>query len=153
MQKLLITLLAVFGIIVHTAAYDKEKAQFFNEFFKPFAGKDVSKQMQKITVEALMKRLELGEEFYFLDMRTEGETKIVRLGFENTLIIPMEKVFDETNLKKLPADKNIVVVCAKGSRATATAMALRQIGFTKTFILIGGISGLTASLCPKKLNK
>ncbi len=153
MNKLPITIFAFWGIICTATAYDNEKAQFFNEFFTPFTGKEVAKQMQNITAEALLKRLELGEEFFFLDIRTEAETKIVRLGFENTLLVPMDKVFNEANLEKIPGDKNIVVVCAKGSRATATAMALRQLGFKKTFILAGGISGLTASLCPKKLNK
>ncbi len=153
MKQLTITILVTISIIVQISAYDKEKAKSMQQFFKPFSGKNTSKAMQKITVESLLKRIELNEEFYFLDMRTEAEVNIVRLGFKNTLAVPMDKVFTEENLAKIPTDKNIVVVCAKGSRATATAMALRQIGFEKTYILVGGIAGLAGYLCPKKVNK
>ncbi len=153
MKKLIITALTVIGIIARISAYDKEMAKSMQEFFKPFSEKNTSKAMQKITTAALLKRIELDEKFFFLDMRTEAEVSIVRLGFENTLVVPMDKVFNEENLKKLPTDQNIVVICAKGSRATVTAMALRLIGFEKTYILVGGLAGLTDYLCPKKVYK
>ncbi len=85
----------------------------------------------------------------FLDIRTEGEKKIIGLTFKNIVSVSMDKVFKEENLSKLPAETIIVVVCAEGARAVAIAMALRQIGFKHTFVLSGGINNLATNVKPK----
>ncbi len=148
MKLLVISLSLVCSIVFTSNGYDKELAKTFNTFFESFTDKEVGKALQKLCVKDFIKRNKLGEEFFILDIRTVAETKLIGVTLPNTLTAPMDKVFLEENLKKLPTDKNIVVVCAKGSRATATAMALRQIGFKKVYILSGGFAKLASTLCP-----
>ncbi len=149
MLKFTITILIIIGIVFHSAGYDKEKAKSFNQFFTSFTDDAVVKEMNKLCPKVMFKRMELGEEFMFLDIRTEGEKDIIGLTLENTVSLSMNEVFIEGNLAKLPSDKNIVVVCAKGGRAVAIAMALRQIGYKQIFVLGGGLTNLITNVKPK----
>ncbi len=150
MYKIIAISIFICFIITGTFGYDKEKAEYFNTFFSSFSDKVAGKKMQKITPEKMIKRISLGEEFTIIDIRTKAETDLVSVGFKNTLNIPMDQVFTKENLAKIPKDITIVILCKSGSRAVATAMALRQIGFDKTHILAGGIIALTTYLCPSK---
>lgn len=148
MKQLLLAVLIVCSVVTNILSYDKDQAKFFNTFFSTFKDKEVGKEMKSLCPKDLIKRVKLGEEFFILDIRTEAETKFVGVTMKNSVTIPMHKVFEEKSLKQIPTDKNIVVVCAKGSRAVAVAMALRQIGFTKTYVLSGGLANLATVLCP-----
>jgi rhodanese-related sulfurtransferase len=148
MKQLLLAALIISTVVTGVSSYDKDQAKFFNTFFSTFTDKEVGKEMKSLCPKDLIKRVKLGEEFFILDIRTEAETKFAGVTMKNTVTIPMHKVFEEKSLKQIPTDKNIVVVCAKGSRAVAIAMALRQIGFTRTYVLSGGIGKLATVLCP-----
>lgn len=82
------------------------------------------------------------EPFVFLDIRTPEEMSITGITWKDTLRIPMHELFKEENLKKLPKDKKIIVVCHGGVRAAAVTLALRALGFMNAYIYEGGMSAL-----------
>ena len=51
----------------------------------------------------------------------------------------MNDVFKEVNLKKLPTDQKLILVCHSGSRVTLMAAGLLMLGFNNIVILKGGI--------------
>lgn len=79
-----------------------------------------------------------------LDIRTPQEMEVVGITLKNTLKIPMHELFNEVNLKKIPKDKKLIVVCHTGTRAAAATMALRAVGFMNAFMFKGGIIELSA---------
>lgn len=95
--------------------------------------------------------LNKNQEFFVLEVRTPAEQNFVGITFKNALHIPMNEVFKQANLAKLPKDKKIVVVCHSGTRAAPTTMALRMIGFENAVMLRGGISALAAAVTPKTM--
>jgi len=82
------------------------------------------------------------EPFVFLDIRTPQEMAITGITWKDTLRIPMHELFKEENLKKLPKDKKILVVCHGGVRAAAATLALRALGFMNAYNYEGGMSAL-----------
>ena len=82
------------------------------------------------------------EPFVFLDIRTPQEMAITGITWKDTLRIPMHELFKEENLKKLPKDKKILVVCHGGVRAAAATLALRALGFMNAYTYEGGMSAL-----------
>jgi rhodanese-related sulfurtransferase len=130
-------------------AYDTQIAKNYEKFFAAYADKNLPKALGMITAEDLVKMIKSGEEIWVLDIRTPVETSIVGMSYKNTLNIPMSEVFKPENLAKIPADKKVVVACQKGPRATAVALALRNIGFNNVVILKGGLVDLINYLEPK----
>jgi rhodanese-related sulfurtransferase len=65
----------------------------------------------------------------------------------------MNELFKHEQLARLPNDKPIVVLCKSGTRATAVATALRDVGFEDTYVLKGGFKGLIAYLGAKEANQ
>jgi len=92
-----------------------------------------------------MKMLREKKDFILLDVRTKGETAVLSLVTSNSVKIPLENLFEETNLKKLPTNKPIVVVCHSGARALLASMGLKQIGFKNIHLLKGGIAALAVA--------
>ena len=82
------------------------------------------------------------KKFTFLDIRTPGELAVVGVKAPNTLEIPVEHLFEEKNLNRLPKDELLVVVCYSGTRAIAAVISLKMLGFTNTRVMKGGIVGL-----------
>jgi rhodanese-related sulfurtransferase len=82
------------------------------------------------------------EPFVFLDIRTPEEMSVTGITWKDTLRIPMHELFKEENLKKLPKDKKIIVVCHTGVRAAAVTLALRALGFMNAYNYKGGIAEL-----------
>jgi len=85
---------------------------------------------------------------FFVDVRTAKERAILPLGFSGKLEVSLSDLFKEENLSKIPTDKTIVVVCASGTRAVAASISLREIGFTKSYILTKGVAKLAELLSP-----
>ena len=82
------------------------------------------------------------EPFVILDIRTPQEMAIIGITWKDTLRIPMHEVFKEENLKKLPKDKKILVLCHGGVRSQAVTLALRALGFMNAYNYEGGITAL-----------
>jgi len=68
------------------------------------------------------------------------------------MTIPLNELFTEANLIRIPTDKTVVVLCKSGTRATAAGIALRHIGFENVYILNGGFKALIDYMGPKEAN-
>jgi 3-mercaptopyruvate sulfurtransferase SseA len=68
------------------------------------------------------------------------------------LVIPINELFTDASLARIPTDKTVIVLCKSGTRATAAGTALRHIGFENVYILKGGYKALIAYMGPKEAN-
>lgn len=151
MKKFLTALSIVLLVSTASFAYDEDLAAKFDAMFSQMTQEVLAVAPCQITPEKVLEMLAKNETFYVLDVRTPAEQAFVGITFNNTLHIPMNEVFKKENLKKLPKDKKIVVVCHSGTRAAPTTLALRMIGFGNAVMLRGGISALAASVTPKTM--
>lgn len=133
-------------------AFDEQRARDYEKFFADYADKNLVRALGMVEPENVVKTIiNNKEEIWFLDIRTPLETSILGMTFENTLNIPINEVFKSENLAKIPTDKQVIVVCQRGIRATAVVIALRNIGFKNVKILKGGMVNLINYLCPQVL--
>lgn len=89
-----------------------------------------------ITVKELMEKMERGEEFLLLDVRTPEE--YAEGYIEGAVLIPyteIEKRYEELGYK----DSEIVVYCKMGYRSAIAGRALAKLGFGNVKNLLGGI--------------
>ena len=152
-SKLVIALLTAFFIAAPVAAYDHGMAEGFAQMFAPVQGAKAGKELHLMAPEQFVKEVRGGKEFVTVDIRTPGETQFLTGNLPGHLVIPLNELFKPEQLAKLPPDKPIVVLCHSGTRATAAATALRQIGFNETYVLKGGFKGLIAYLGAKEANQ
>ncbi len=130
-------------LMVNTAfAYDTELAKRFDGMFSQMTPEVIKQRPCEIDSKKLFEMIKNKEPFVFLDIRTQEEMSITGITWKDTLRIPMHELFKEENLKKLPKDKKIIVVCHTGTRAAAAALALRAVGFMNAYIYKGGIAAL-----------
>ena len=87
-----------------------------------------------------------------VDIRTPAETGIYSATLPGTLVIPIDELFTEVNLARIPTDKTVVVLCKSGTRAAAAGTALRHIGFDNVYVLKGGFKALAGYMGPKEAN-
>jgi len=148
MGKRIVTIIL---IVLSTFAYsvDTELAQKFDKIFSQFTHDFWAKSKISIKPKDLINMIRKGENIVLLDIRTPQEMSIVGITFKNSLRIPMNELFKEENLKKIPKDKKVIVVCRSGGRALVAAVALRSVGFSNVYVLKGGISKLASYLSPK----
>jgi rhodanese-related sulfurtransferase len=131
------------------SVYNTQLAENYEKFLANYANENLTKALGRITVEDFVKAVKNEDEFCILDVRTPAETNIVGVTLKNTLNIPMNEVFKQENLAKIPTDKKVVVVCQGGPRAAVIALALRNIGFNNITLLKGGLVDLIDYLEPK----
>jgi len=149
MKKILIALL---GLSLATAvmAFDATKAQELNKFYSHATHKALTHSKTFIKGDAVMKMYREGKKFTIVDVRTDGEASVVALSAKNSIHIPLSKLFEVKNLKKLPTNKSIVLVCHSGTRATMAMVGLKELGFKNVHVLKGGLVALALSDNPKK---
>lgn len=129
--------------------YDAAKAKEFNTFYSHMTQKACAQSKLMIGSDEVMQLLRDKKKFTFLDIRTKGEMAVVGLKTANTVAIPLEDLFREGNLDKLPTDELIVVVCHSGTRATMAVGSLKMLGFKNTRVMKNGIIGLAQGTTPK----
>jgi len=147
-KNLVVTLLMI-TFSASLNAYDTEKAESFNQFYSKFTQKACADSKLFITAEETMKMFRDNKDFMLLDIRTKGENAIIALNSKNSLYIPLQDLFKQQNLDKLPKDKTILIVCHSGTRATLAAIGLKQIGIVKTRVVKGGLVALADANNPK----
>jgi rhodanese-related sulfurtransferase len=102
-------------------------------FFNMFSG---SRAKQISTKQLKEDYLTNKKDKFFLDVRTKQEYSSRKIrGFENISIDRLEQ-----NLKKLPTDKEIVVICQSGSRSAAACNFLLRNGFKNVTNVEGGMN-------------
>ena len=130
-------------LLVNTAfAYDAELAKKLDATFSQLTPEALQHLPVLIDSKKFFEMLKNKEPFVFLDIRTPEEMSITGITWKNTLRIPMHELFKEENLKKLPKDKKIIVICHSGARAAAATLALRAVGFKNAYFYKGGLPEL-----------
>ena len=153
-RKLFHVSLASILLVVSTAtlAYNQELAASYQRLFEPVYGAKAGKGLHLIPPAALVEGLKKGQQFVALDVRTPAESNVFNMALPGSLLIPANEVFKPENLARLPKDKQIVVVCKAGIRASAIGTGLRHIGFENVYILKGGFNALSIYLDAKTAN-
>ena len=133
-------------------AYDQELAASYQRLFEPVTGVKAGKGLHLITPEALVENLKKGKQFVAIDVRTPTEYGIFTMALPGSMVIPTNEIFKPENLSRLPKDRQMLIVCKSGTRASAVGTALRHIGFDNVSILKGGYMALNKHLDPKTAN-
>jgi len=133
-------------------AYDSALAESYANLFAPVQGAKAGKHMHLIKPEMLVNAVKAKKPIVVIDIRTPVEMNIVGSTLPGTLTIPINELFKEENLRTIPVDKKVVILCKSGTRATAAGTALRHLGFKNVYILKGGLKGLIGYLGPKEAN-
>lgn len=106
--------------------------------------------MKKITPQDVRK-LQHSEDALLLDVRTPAEIRQSEL--EACTCVPHEKVSSCPDLDQLPRDREIIIICASGKRATMAAEALEGKGFTHLSVMEGGVNQWKSEGLPVKEGK
>ena len=133
-------------------SYDTAMAESYAKLFAPVKGATAGKALHLIKPDAFLNKVKAKEPLVALDVRTPAETGIYSVTLPGSLVIPIDQLFTEANLARIPTDRAVVVLCLSGTRATAAGTALRHIGFENVYVLKGGFKALTAYLDPKAAN-
>ena len=149
-MKKVVSMIIGFALVCSVcSAHDKTRANQYLKLYSRCDGKQIGKSLFMVTPEAFVGKIKSGEDVFVLDVRTKAEEQIIGMNIPNTMFVPMNKVFEESTLSKLPKDKQIVVLCRKGVRSSLVTMGLRDIGFGNAFSLKEGMRGLIEFLTPK----
>jgi rhodanese-related sulfurtransferase len=143
--KLLPVIIGFIGMSVGSFAwsYDDEMAKSYEKLFATVVEADAGKALHFIKPDAFIKDIREGKEIVAIDVRTPAEASVFTLTMSNSMAIPVNELFLPDNLNKIPAEKQVVIVCKSGARATAVGTALRHIGFDNVYILKGGLQALS----------
>jgi monothiol glutaredoxin len=101
-------------------------------------------RVQQLTVRELKSRLDAGERFEFIDVRTPEERA--------TASIPGTTLINEDvarRLEALPKETVLVFHCHHGGRGQAAAEHFADLGFTNVFNLAGGIDAWSLEINPE----
>ena len=152
-QLLKIVLVAIAVTIANPAwSYDVAMAKSYEKLFAPVKGAQAGKAMHLMKPDAFVNKVIGKEPLVVLDVRTPAETAVYGSTLPGTLVIPLNELFTEANLARIPTDKTVVVLCMSGTRAAATGTALRHIGFDNVYVLKGGFKALAGYMGPKEIN-
>lgn len=133
-------------------SYDAAMAESYAKLFAPVQGAGAGKALHLMPPDAFLDKVKSNEAMVALDIRTPAETAVYSVTLPAALVIPINELFTEANLARVPTDKVVVVFCLSGARATAAGTALRHIGFENVYVLKGGFKALTAYMGPKEAN-
>lgn len=148
------TLLLAITVALATPAwaYDTAMAESYAKLFAPVKGAGAGKALHLMKPDAFLNKVKAKEPLVALDIRTPAEIGVFTSILPGSLVIPVNELFTEANLARIPPDKTVVVLCKSGTRATAAGIALRHIGFENVYVLKGGFKALIAYMGPKEAN-
>jgi len=154
LKRILTTIPLVIAVTFAAPAwsYDAAMAESYATLFAPVQGPGAGKALHVISPADFVNRVKAKEAFVALDVRTPAETNVYSVTLPGSLIIPLNELFTEANLARIPTDKTVVVLCQTGTRAAAAGTALRHVGFENVYVLKGGFMALTAYMGPKEAN-
>jgi rhodanese-related sulfurtransferase len=148
------TILLIIAIALSAPAwsYDTAMAESYAKLFAPVKGAGAGKALHLMMPEALVNKVKAQQPLVVLDVRTPAEMAVFTSILPGSLMIPMDELFTEANLSRIPTNKMVVVLCKSGTRATAAGTALRHIGFDNVYVLKGGFKALITYMGPKEAN-
>ncbi|MFZ2447771.1 MAG: FAD-dependent oxidoreductase [Syntrophobacteraceae bacterium] len=94
----------------------------------------IAKGLSPLTVK---QRLDNGDAFILLDVRTPDEFRQARLPYENVVHIPLGALREKT--AELPKDRDIVAFCKVSMRGYEAQLILNAAGFDLVWYLEGGL--------------
>lgn len=94
---------------------------------------------QSISAAELKKKIETDEDFVILDCRTEENFKMRRLKDDRVMLIVLSELRERLN--EIPRGKEVVIVCALGTRAYQALRTLKGAGFEDVRYLEAGLQG------------
>lgn len=94
-------------------------------------------QVKKISTEELKQRLQSDDNFVLLDTSLEADAEKFYIDSPKRIAIPCEELHER--YKELPRDKQIAVLCLKGTRSPAGVRYLIGKGFKDVVSVEGGI--------------
>lgn len=99
--------------------------------------KIMNRNIKQISTTALKDLLSSNKQNHlFIDVRTPNEFKSKKIkGFKN---IPLDQL--KNQLKQLPADRTIVIICQSGSRSSMAARQLLKSGYKNIINVRGGMN-------------
>ncbi len=137
-QRILISLLIILSAALPAYAkssgvIDLELVRMIQEEIKDAP----EKRDYHIKAEDLYKWMKLKRDnFVVVDVRTEVD--YFKAGhIPGSIFIDYGELFTPENLKKLPKDKKIIVVCEMGASAAMTVIPLRMLGYEAYGLLMG----------------
>lgn len=136
-----------------TWAYDTELAKSYSDLFSEVKGEKAGKFLHFVMPHKFVKDIKSGKEIVVIDVRTPSETELFSMSSEKNLKIPANEIFKPENLQRIPTDKEVMVICKSGARATAIGTALRHIGFDNVYILKGGFEDLSSYYGTRQANQ
>ncbi|HIQ09515.1 MAG TPA: molybdopterin-synthase adenylyltransferase MoeB [Anaerolineaceae bacterium] len=104
-------------------------------------------EVPEVRPRELAVRLQSGEPLFLLDVREPNELDLARL--PGAVNIPLSELLDRLN--ELDPDKEIVVICRRGTRSAIAAELLRESGFHKVSHLAGGLQAWAEEVDPDLL--
>ena len=154
LKRLLTITLLAFALAFSGSAwpYDTAMAESYAQLFAPVKGAGAGKALHMMKPNVFINKVKAKEPLVVVDIRTPAETGVYSATLPGTLAIPINELFTEANLARIPTNKTVVVLCLSGTRATAAGTALRHIGFEKVYVLKGGFKALTGYLGPVEAN-
>ena len=118
-------------------------AHYLKDGFYSWKGKTEKGQTGKtVTAEHLESTL---DQMFLLDVRNKNEFSEYQI--PGSVNIPLDELFDEKTLEKIPKDKTVVTVCPHGNRAMVASFALTRAGIDSQ-TLVGGLAGWNQILKP-----
>lgn len=94
-------------------------------------------QVQKISTDELQQRLQSDNNFVLLDASLEADAEKFRIDSPKRIFIPLEEL--HARYKELPRDKEIAVLCLKGTRGQSAVRFLTAKGFKNVVSVAGGM--------------
>ncbi|MBN2483951.1 MAG: FAD-dependent oxidoreductase [Candidatus Omnitrophica bacterium] len=91
---------------------------------------------ESITIKEVKEKVDRGEHFFFLDVRSPQEYNEVRL--ENTTLIPLGKL--RARIAEIPKEKEIITFCKISLRGYEAARILQASGYKNVKVMDGGIA-------------
>jgi len=152
--RLLTTIPLAIAVALATPAwsYDASMAESYAKLFTPVKGAGAGKALHLMKPDALLDKIKAKAPIVALDVRTPAEVGVLTATLPGSMTIPLNELFTEANLARIPTDKTVVVLCKSGTRATAAGTALRHIGFENVYILKGGLKALIDYMGPQEAN-
>ncbi|MCD4779957.1 MAG: FAD-dependent oxidoreductase [Candidatus Omnitrophica bacterium] len=90
---------------------------------------------EAITPMQVKEKIDHGDDFIFLDVRSPGEYATVQIA--ETTLIPLGKLREEC--QQLPKDKEIIAFCKISLRGYEAALILQEKGFKNVKVMDGGV--------------
>ena len=133
-------------------SYDASLAESYAALFAHVKGAEAAKTLHLMKPSAFLDKVKAKEPLVVIDVRTPAETGVFTATLPGALVIPIDELFSEANLARIPSDKTVVVLCKSGTRAILAGTALRHIGFDNAYVLKGGFVALAGYMGPKEAN-